>query len=169
MSLIDTFLTLKPTVIISTGPSGMYQAQGGRRELTVVSGETLGDLLVVHLDRLDFGGHVGGGEGDNHTLNISLTQDPLPNPSMICPTQTERRKKTYSLDDTCLNTTDGHRTDTADLVDILEGETEGLVGGTRWGLNGIDGLEKRLTLGGTSLGLLGPSLVPGHVGRLLQH
>jgi len=36
-------------------------------ETDVVSGETLGDLLVVHLDGLDFGGDVGGGELDNHT------------------------------------------------------------------------------------------------------
>jgi len=36
-------------------------------ETDVVSGKTLGDLLVVHLDGLDFGGDVGGGEGDDHT------------------------------------------------------------------------------------------------------
>jgi len=36
-------------------------------ETDVVSGQTLGDLLVVHLDGLDFGGDVGRGEGDDHT------------------------------------------------------------------------------------------------------
>jgi len=95
----------------------------------------------MHLDGLDLSGDVGGGEGDDHT----------------------------GLDDTGLDTTDGNCSDTTDLVDILEGKTEGLVGGACWGLDGINGLEKGLTLGGTSLGLLGPSLEPGHVGGLLQH
>lgn len=36
-------------------------------ETNVVSGETLGDLLVVHLNGLDFSGNVGGGELDDHT------------------------------------------------------------------------------------------------------
>lgn len=36
-------------------------------ETNVVSGETLGDLLVVHLNGLDFSGDVGGGELDDHT------------------------------------------------------------------------------------------------------
>lgn len=51
----------------------------------------------------------------------------------------------------------------------LERKTEGLVGGARRRLDGIDGLEEGLTLGGTGLGLLGPSLVPRHVGGLLNH
>jgi hypothetical protein len=87
---------------------------------------------VVHLDRLDLGGDVGRGKGDDHT----------------------------GLDDTSLNTTDGDRADTADLVDVLEGKTEGLVGGTGGGVDGVDGLKKGLALGGASLGLLVPSLVP---------
>ena len=89
---------------------------------------------MVHFDGLDFGGDVGGSEGDDHT----------------------------GLDDTSLNTTDGHSSDTTDLVDILERETEGLVGGTDGGFDGIDGVEKGLTLGDTTLGLLGPALVPRH-------
>jgi len=110
-------------------------------ESDVVTGVTLGDLLVVHLDGLDFGGHVGGGKVDNHT----------------------------GLDDTSLDSTDGNCSDTTDLVDVLEGKSEGLVRGSDRGLNGVDGLQKGLTLGGTGLGLLVPSLVPGHVGGLLQH
>ena len=89
---------------------------------------------MVHLNRLDFGGHVRGRESDDHT----------------------------GLDDTSLNTTDGHRTDTANLVDILEGETEGLVGGTDGGLNSVDRVEEGLALDDTGLRLLGPALVPGH-------
>lgn len=110
-------------------------------EADVVTGETLLELLVVHLDGLDFSGDVGGSEGDDHA----------------------------GLDDTGLNTADGHCADTTDLVDILEGETEGLVGGTDRGLNGVNGVEEGLALDNTGLGLLSPALVPWHVGGFLQH
>lgn len=60
---------------------------------------------MVHLDGLDFSGDTGGGEGDDHA----------------------------GLDHTGLNTTDGNRANATDLVDILEGKTEGLVGGTAGG------------------------------------
>merc|ERR1712113_375499 len=83
-------------------------------EADVVTGDTLGELLVVHLDGLDFSGDTSGGEGDDHT----------------------------GLDDTGLDTTDGDRANTTNLVDILEGKTEGLVGGTAGRLNGVNGLEK---------------------------
>lgn len=73
------------------------------------------------------------------------------------------------LDDTSLNTTDGHRADTTDLVHVLKGKTEGLVGRATWGLDGVDSLEKGLAGGGSSLGLLGPSLEPTHVDGGLQH
>jgi len=111
-------------------------------EANVVTGETLGKLLVVHLDGLDLSGDVGGSEGDDHT----------------------------GLKSTGLDTADGHSSNTTDLVDILEGKTEGLVGRTRGGVDGVNGLEQGLAgLLATSLGLLLPSLVPGHVGGLLQH
>lgn len=110
-------------------------------ETDVVTGDTLLELLVVHLDGLDFSGDVGGGEGNDHT----------------------------GLDDTGLDTADGDRSNTRDLVDILEGKTEGLVGGTDGGLNGVDGLNEGLTSDLASLGLLLPSLVPGAVGGGLKH
>jgi len=72
-------------------------------ESNVVTWNTLDELFVVHFDGLDFSGNIGRGEGDDHT----------------------------SLDDTSLHTTNGHRSNTRDLVDILERKTEGLVGGTR--------------------------------------
>ena len=105
-------------------------------ETNVVTGDTLLELLVVHLDRLDLSRDVRGRERDDHA----------------------------SLDDTSLNTTNRHRADTANLVDILEGETEGLVGGTNGGFDGVDGIEEGLALDDTGLSLLGPALVPRHAG-----
>ena len=110
-------------------------------ETNVVTWNTLGELLVVHLDRLDFSGDVGGSEGDNHA----------------------------GLDDTSLNTTNRHCSDTRDLVDILERETERLIGGTRRRIDGIDGFKESLARGLASLGLLLPSLVPRGVGGDVDH
>jgi len=101
-------------------------------ETNVVSGKTLDELFVVHFDGLDFSRDVGWGEGDNHT----------------------------GLDDTGFDTTDWDSSDTTDLVDVLEWETEGLVGWTDWGLDGIDGVEESLTRVLAGLGLLLPTLVP---------
>ena len=106
-------------------------------ETDVVSGHTLLELFVVHFDGLDFSGHVGRSESDNHA----------------------------GLDDTSFDTTDWDRTDTTDLVDILERKAQGLVRGTDGGLDGIDGIEEGLALDDTSLGLLGPALVPWHARR----
>jgi len=110
-------------------------------ETNVVTGETLGELLVVHLDGLDFSGDTSGGEGDDHA----------------------------GLQGTSLDTADGNRANTTDLVHILEGKAEGLVGGTLGGLDGVNGLEEGLAGGLASLGLLLPALVPGAVGGGSQH
>ena len=110
-------------------------------EADVVTGETLLELLVVHLNGLDFSGDVGGGEGNNHA----------------------------GADNTSLDTADGHSANTGDLVDILEGKTEGLVGGTDGSLDGVDGLQESLTSDLAGLGLLLPTLVPGAVLGDLEH
>lgn len=110
-------------------------------ETNVVTGDTLGKLLVVHLDGLDLSGDVGRGEGDDHT----------------------------GLDDTSLDTADGHSSNTTNLVDILEGQTQGLVGGTLGGLNGVNSLEQGLAGDLATLALLLPALVPGAVGGGLKH
>jgi len=110
-------------------------------EANVVTGNTLSELFVVHFDGLDFSGDVGRGECDDHT----------------------------GLDDTSFNTTDGNRSDTRDLVHILERKTEGLVGGTGWRVDGVNGLEKGLAGSLAGLGLLLPSLVPGAVGGNIDH
>jgi len=110
-------------------------------EANVVSGDTLGKLLVVHLDGLDFSGDVGGSEGNNHA----------------------------GLEDTSLDTADGDSSDTTDLVHILKGKTEGLVGGALGLLNGVDGLEEGLAGSLATLDLLLPALVPGAVAGGLKH
>ena len=63
-------------------------------EANVVSGDSLGEGLVVHLHRLDLSGQHVGGEGDHHA----------------------------GLDDTGLNTTHGDCSNSSDFVNIL-GET----------------------------------------------
>ena len=98
-------------------------------ESDVVSGDGLGEGLVMHLNGLDFGLHIGGGEVDGHSW----------------------------LEDTGLHSSDWDGSDTSDLVDVLEGESEGLLGGSGGGDDGIEGLDEDL------------SLVPGGVGGSLQH
>merc|ERR1719452_122396 len=70
-------------------------------EANVVSGNSVGERLVVHLHGLDLSGQHVGGEGDDHAR----------------------------LDDTGLNTTHRDCSNSSDFVDILEGQPEGLVGG----------------------------------------
>ena len=60
-------------------------------EANVVSGDSLGEGLVVHLHRLDLSGQHVGGEGDDHA----------------------------GLDDAGLHTTHGDCSNTSDFVDIL--------------------------------------------------
>jgi len=110
-------------------------------ETNVVTGKTLSELLVVHLDGLDFSGDVGGSEGNDHT----------------------------GLEDTSLDTADGHCANTTDLVDILEGKTEGLVCRALGLLDGVDGLKEGLAGGLAGLGLLLPTLVPRSVGGGGKH
>ena len=62
---------------------------------------------MVHLHGLDFSGQVVRGKGDDYA----------------------------GLDDTGLHTSNGHSSNTADLVDVLERQTKGLVGRTTFSLN----------------------------------
>jgi len=110
-------------------------------ESDVVTRVGLLELLVVHLNRLDLSGQVVGGEGDDHT----------------------------GLDNSGLHTSDGHSSDTSDLVDILERETKGLVGGAGGGLDGVEGVDEGDSGGISRLAGDFPSLVPGHVGGGLEH
>jgi len=98
-------------------------------EANVVTGDGLGERLVVHLNGLDFSGDVHGREGHDHS----------------------------GLEDTSLNTTDGDGTNTTDLVDVLEGETEGLVNRALGGLNLVECLKES------------GALVPAHLVGALNH
>lgn len=109
-------------------------------EADVVTGETLGELLVVHFNGLDFGGDTSWGEGDNHT----------------------------GLDGTGLNTTNRDRANTTNLVHILKRQTKRLVRRTGRRVDSIDSLKKGLA-GRLGLGLLLPTLVPGAVGGGFDH
>merc|ERR1711884_145431 len=61
-----------------------------------------------------------------------------------------------------------HSSNTTDLVDILEGESEWLVGRSGWWDDGVEGFEHGLAGELALLDFLGPSLVPLHVGGLLD-
>merc|ERR1719337_12970 len=98
-------------------------------ETNVITGEGGLDLLVMHLDGLDLSGDVHGAEGDDHT----------------------------GTEGTSLDTTDGYCSDTTNLVDILEGKTEGLVGRSLGGSESIEAAEE------------GGARVPGHVIGALDH
>lgn len=76
-------------------------------ESDVVTGDGLFQLFVVHFHGLNIGLESNGGEGDVHV----------------------------GLEDTGFHTADGDSTDTTDLINILQGETEGLVKGS---LGGFD-------------------------------
>merc|ERR1712047_21742 len=110
-------------------------------EANVVSGDSLGEGLVVHLHRLDLSGQHVGGEGDDHA----------------------------GLDDTGLNTTHGDCSNTSNFVDILEGQPEGLVSGPGGGNDGVKSLKKGHAIGLAFLPLDVPALIPAHVGGGLNH
>merc|ERR1719331_2738515 len=110
-------------------------------ETNVVSGNSLGQRLVVHLHGLDLSGQHVGGEGDDHA----------------------------GLDDASLNTAHGDCANTSDFVDILKGKPERLVG-RAWGRNNrVESLEKSHPAGLSLLPLNAPALVPGHVLGGLDH
>lgn len=98
-------------------------------ESNVVTWLCLFEGFVMHFDRFDFSGDSVGGEG--------------------C--------YTSWLEDTSLNTSDWDSSDTANLVDVLEWETEWLAYWSLWWGDGVKSLIESL------------SAVPSHVGALLKH
>jgi len=121
-------------------------------EANVVTGKSLGKGLVVHFNRFDLSSDVSGSKRNDHT----------------------------GLDDTSLDTTHGHCSNATDLVDILEWETEGFVGGARWFKDRVQSVDEgESSLVALGLGGLEPSLFsllisistgpPSHLLGFLQH
>merc|ERR1712158_141249 len=81
-------------------------------EPDVVTRSGLLQRFVMHLNRLDFGGHHNRRKGDDHT----------------------------GLDDTGFDSANGHSSNATDLVDILEGKSEWLVVGSLGRDDGIERL-----------------------------
>ena len=71
---------------------------------------------MVHLNGLDFSGQLSRGECNDHA----------------------------GLDDTSLNTANGHCADTTNLVDVLQGQTESLVGRARRRDNSVQSFQQSL-------------------------
>lgn len=97
-------------------------------EANVVSRVGGRQLSVMHLDGLALRGDTRGGEVDHHAR----------------------------LQGTGLDTADRDGSNTRNLVDILQGDTQGLVGGPLGGDEGVEGTNQ------------GRSLVPGHVAGGLE-
>ena len=98
-------------------------------ETNVVTWDGLGEGFVMHFDGLAFSLDLGGSELNEHT----------------------------GLDDTSFDSADGYCSDTTDLVDVLEGKSEGLLCRSLGGFKSIKGLYED------------GSLVPRGVGGLLEH
>lgn len=98
-------------------------------ETDVVTGESFSELFMMHFDGLTFGNNLSGSELDGHT----------------------------GLDNTSFDSTDGDCSDTTNLVDVLEGKSEGLV---RRSLGSFKSVQSFNEDG---------SLVPGGVGGSFQH
>jgi hypothetical protein len=116
-------------------------------EANIVTWNPFGELFVMHLDRLDFGGDIGGGEGDDHAR----------------------------LDDTSLDTADRNSANTGDFVHILKWKAEWLVSRSAGRIDGVDSLKKSLASNLGVLGVLGvlsllrPALIPWSVGGDIDH
>jgi len=111
-------------------------------ETDVVAWNTFGKGFVVHLDGFDFSGDGGWGEGADHT----------------------------GFDDTGFDSAYWHSSNTTDLVDVLEWESEWFVGWSdRW-VDGVESFEESFTGFFTALfGLFLPTLVPRHVSGGFDH
>lgn len=78
-------------------------------EAHVVTRLGLGERFVMHLHRFNFRGQSGRGEGHHHT----------------------------GLEGTCFHSPYWHSSNTPDLVNVLQGQTKGLIGGPLRGIHRI--------------------------------
>merc|ERR1712106_260922 len=107
----------------------------------VVSRGCLRERFVMHLHGLNLCAELVGGESDDHA----------------------------GLDNSGLNTAHGNCSNASNFVNILEGQSEGLVSRSGRGDNGVEGLKEGGAVGLAFLALNSPSLVPAHVVTGLQH
>merc|ERR1740136_144882 len=107
----------------------------------VVSGGSLRERFVMHLHGLDLCAQLVGGESDDHA----------------------------GLDNSGLDTAHWNCSNASNFVNILEGQSEGLVSRSGRGDNGVEGLKEGGAVGLAFLALNSPSLVPAHVSTGLQH
>jgi hypothetical protein len=98
-------------------------------ESDVVTGDGLLKRFVMHLNGLDLRHETRGGKAASHT----------------------------GLDDTSLNTADGHSSNTTNLVDILKRKTKRLVSGALGGVHVVKSVKE------------GRTLVPRHLVGLIKH
>merc|ERR1719508_419766 len=110
-------------------------------EPDVVSGESFSERLVVHLHGLDLSGQLDRGEGHEDSR----------------------------LQDSSLHSPHGHCANASNFINILEGQTQGLVGRSLGRDDRVEALEKGDATGLSFLALDSPALVPGHVGRGFDH
>lgn len=83
-------------------------------ETNIVTGFGFGHLFVMHFNGLAFGSDTEGSEGEDHT----------------------------GLEESSFDSSDGDSSDTTDLVDVLEGKSEGLVLGSLWLIEAIEGFNE---------------------------
>merc|ERR1719449_23611 len=81
---------------------------------TLSPDRSLSEGLVVHLYGFHLSGDVGGSEGDDHA----------------------------GLEDSSLHTTHRDRSNASNFVDVLEGHTQRLTGGSLGGEDGVKGFEQ---------------------------
>jgi hypothetical protein len=101
-------------------------------EADVVSGLGFFEGGVMHFDGFNFSRDTSGGKGDDHS----------------------------GLEDSGFDTTDGDCSDTGDFVDVLEGNSEGKVGGSLGRLNLVKSFEERGPLYQVMLGDFSSMLSP---------
>merc|ERR1712048_799554 len=110
-------------------------------ETDVITWLSFFQFLVVHFDGFDFSGAHRGSEGNNHT----------------------------GFQSTGFDSADGHCTNTTDLVDILQRQSQRFVVRSGRFHNVAQSLEQSETSSLTRFSFTSPTLVPRHGGRFFNH
>merc|ERR1712048_229601 len=110
-------------------------------ETDVITWLSFFQFLVVHFDGFDFSGAHRGSEGNNHT----------------------------GFQSTGFDSADGHCTNTTDLVDILQRQSQRFVVRSGRFHNVIQSFKQSETSSLTRFSFTSPTLVPRHVGGFFNH